>query len=112
MNRAAISTDDFAAFLTALSLIPLILAVVFERDLDLGPVGLDSTILQLHVQLGDFRNPQVSQTLRGHLHGHPGSLFPRLTAGTNEFDYLVYTSCHLVLLLKGETMVIQFPIFS
>jgi hypothetical protein len=74
------------------------LAVVFEGHLDLGPVSRHFAVFQLQVQLDDFRNPQISETLGCHFHGRRSRFFPRLTAGAYQLNHLVYTICHFNLL--------------
>src|SRR5262249_3408980 len=39
-------------------------ALVFERDVDLGPIGFDLAVVELHVELDDFRDTQVAQRFR------------------------------------------------
>jgi hypothetical protein len=39
----------------------LLVAVIFERDFELGPVGLDLAVSDNEVLFHDFRNPKLPQ---------------------------------------------------
>src|ERR1043166_2929711 len=80
---------------------PSLPALVFEGDLDLGPVALDLAVLEGHVERGDFGDPEITQALRGEADRRGGGLFPRLRAGSDELDDLVDALRHDALLESG-----------
>ena len=82
----------------------LLFAFVLEGDLDLRAVGEDFAVLQLHIQLEDFRNTEVAQGLGCPLdRGRRGPL-PRLGARPDELDDFVDAFCHGVLLSPGRAV--------
>ena len=60
-------------------------ALIFEGDFDLGPVGLDLAVSDDEVLLHDFRNPKLAQCFHRALDRISGSLFPRCGAGADQF---------------------------
>src|SRR5207237_4356266 len=81
------------------SVCPLFAAVVLEGELHLRAVGDDRAFLELHVQLDDLGDAEVTQAGGGHLDGGRGGCFPGLAARANEFDDLVDALGHWGLLL-------------
>ncbi len=73
------------------------IAVIFERDLHLGPVGLHFAFGKLNVELHNLGNAQIAQTFRGFVDRGVSRLFPRLGAGSHEFDDFVDAFGHFVL---------------
>src|SRR6516164_10826266 len=63
-----------------------ILALELERDAHLGAIGFDLSVVELHVELGDLRDPQVSQCLACPFHGGLGRLLPGFGAGSDQRD--------------------------
>ena len=58
-----------------------VLALVLERELDLGSVGGDRTIVDHHVELGDLGDAHVAQGLRRFGNCCRGCFLPALGAG-------------------------------
>src|SRR5688572_20899654 len=80
------------------------LALVLEREFDLGAVDFDLAVVQLHVELSDLRNAQIAQRLSGACDGRPGRLLPGFRTGADEFYDLVHALAHINLpLLSGAT---------
>src|SRR3954451_23627151 len=66
----------------------------FERHLDLGPVGVDLAVGDLHVEFDDFGDAKVSQTLRSAFDSGARGFFPGIGAGADQFNDLVNTLRH------------------
>src|SRR5262249_22128440 len=64
-------------------------ALVLEAQLNLGAIGADLAVLELEVELGDLRDPQIAQRLRRFRDRSRGGLLPRLGAGPHQLDDLV-----------------------
>ena len=64
-------------------------AFVLEGDADARPISFDLPVLELHVELDDFRDSQVAQCLAGANDRGRSCLLPRLRAGSYQLDYLV-----------------------
>src|SRR5215475_15160127 len=76
-------------FLSLLAGGTISVALELERDAHLGAIGLDLSLVELHVQFDDFRDPQVSQCLACPFHGGLGRLLPGLGAGSDQRDDFV-----------------------
>jgi hypothetical protein len=61
-------------------------ALVLERDADSRSISFNFTVLQLHVELDDFGDPEVSQGLAGPRNRGGCRLLPGFGAGSDEFD--------------------------
>src|ERR1700738_590482 len=72
----------------------LLPTLILERNLDLCAVGLDFAIVQLHVELDNFRNAQISERFAGALDGGLGRIFPRLSARSDQLYDLVNAVNH------------------
>src|SRR3990172_11549745 len=81
----------------------LFAAVVLEGELYLGAVGTDVSFFQLHVELDNLGDAQVTQAGGSHRHGRCGRLLPGIGARADEFDDLVDALCHDDL-LGGELL--------
>jgi len=62
------------------------LALVLERHADSRSISFDFTVLQLHVELDDFGDPEVSQGLAGTRNRGGCRLLPGFRARSDEFD--------------------------
>src|SRR6476646_475204 len=70
----------------------------FERDVELGAVGLDLALgIELQIELDDFGDSQVPQRFTCSGDGGSGRLFPGFLAGTDQLDHLVDALWHDVL---------------
>src|SRR5438093_6324098 len=76
-----------------------LVAFVFERHLELGPIALDLAVLQLHVELRDLRHTQVAQCFPRALDRRGSGSLPGLRAGPDQLDDLVDALGHRSLLL-------------
>ena len=61
-------------------------ALVFERDVDLRPIGFDLAVVELHVELDNLCDAKIAQALRGALgryveHARKASGGPRQARG-------------------------------
>src|ERR1700716_3676534 len=81
----------------------------FERHLDLGPVGFDLAVGDLHVEFDDFSNAKVSQTLRSAFDSSARGFFPGLGAGAHQFNNFVNTLSHGVLPPVAGSLFNRFP---
>src|SRR5438132_12469837 len=82
----------------------LFAAVVLEGELHLGAVGDDRAFFELHVELDDLGDAEVTQAGGGHLDGGRGCCFPGLAARADEFDDLVNALGHWGLLLGYDSI--------
>ena len=64
------------------------MALIFERQPDLGPVGFHLAIRDHHVLLDDFCYAEFAQGVRGCFYGCLGRLLPRLCTCPNQRDDL------------------------
>src|SRR5262245_36277083 len=65
------------------------MALVFERDFDLGAVQLNLAVADNHVLVHDFCDPELAKMFSCLLDHVFGSLLPALGAGADEFDNIV-----------------------
>ena len=87
-----------------MKLFRLLFALILEGYPYFGAVAADLTILDLHIQLLDLGDAQVTKALRGHVDGGGGGLLPRLRAGPYQRDDFVDALCHVSPFLPlGET---------
>src|SRR5262245_37295375 len=73
-------------------------ALKLERNLHLHAIGLDFSILELHIQLLDLRNPKIPQGFGGHVDRRFCGFLPRFRTGADQFNNLVNGVRHRVLL--------------
>ena len=66
------------------------LRLVLERQLQTGAVSDDFAALDLHVQLGDFRDTQIAKRPAGRLYCALRRILPRRLAAANDIDDAVY----------------------
>src|SRR6476469_10855955 len=59
-----------------------LVAFELERDPHFGAIGFDLPFVELHVQLDNLRDSQISQRFARSLHGGFGRLVPGLGAGS------------------------------
>src|SRR5262249_40614575 len=74
------------------------LALKLERNFHFHAIGLNFSILQLHIQLFDLRNPKIPQALGGHVDRRFCGFLPRVRTGADQFNNLVDGVRHSVLL--------------
>src|SRR5258708_7228833 len=62
---------------------------VLEGNLQPGPVGFHLALLNLQIELGDLRDPQIPKRFSRSLDGRGRRLLPGLSAGPDQLDDLV-----------------------
>src|SRR5258707_910327 len=70
---------------------------IFKRDLQLGAIGLNLPIGDLHVELNDLRDAKIAQGLRGSFDSRRRCLLPGFRACSDEFDNFVNALGHSIL---------------
>src|SRR5258708_24568358 len=65
------------------------LAFELEGDLHLCPVGFHLAVLELQIQLGHLRDPEIAESLSRSLDGCGRRLLPRLIASPDPLDALL-----------------------
>src|SRR6185437_1395484 len=74
-----------------------VLALVLERDLELGPIGFDLALLDHQILLDDLGDSQIPEARRGALDRGLGGLLPGLRARADQFDHFVNALGHRTL---------------
>src|SRR5271166_3012776 len=75
-----------------------VLALVLERDLELGAIGLDLAVVDHQILLDDFGDAQVPEAQGGALDRRPGSPLPRFLARADQLNHLINSVGHTFLL--------------
>src|SRR5271166_3641811 len=75
-----------------------VFALVLERDLELGAIGLDLAVVDHQILLDDLGDAQVPEAQRGALDCSPGGPLPRFLARADQLDHFINGVGHTFLL--------------
>ncbi len=75
-----------------------LLALEPEGKFDFSAIGINLSVLDHHVQISDFGDPQITKGLASTIDGGGGGLLPRILARSRYFDEFIDAFRHSLFL--------------